>query len=292
MKKLFVALLCAGLLVGCSSEDSYSVKVSNDSDVLVSNDKLSLTKQGYFEYLLDKYGSSEVVKEALLTIADKELTSKDEKSEIDKLVKEREEQYAKYADGDLATYAKQLGYDSKDDYINDSIIPDVKQELLRKKYINDNLKDLIKTYQIATFEKIVVDKESTALKIIKEATSKEKFDELMKKDDYKSNAEDSGVVTKNSSLDDNLKKKLKKLSEVTKDGVYSEAIKLSDNTYAVIYLYNTNHKDTDKIVTAITNDSDAKEGIEGKILKKYNFSVNDSKLKKAVKKLSSEYIEE
>lgn len=102
--------------------------------------------------------------------------------------------------------------------------------------------------------------------------------------DNGSKAEDHGIVTKNSSLDDNLKKILDKLSAVTKDGVYNEAIKLSDNTYAVLYLYNTDHKNTDALVTALSNDDDVKEEIEGTYLKKYNFTVNDDKIKKQLRR--------
>ena len=284
MKKLLMLLLCGGLLVGCSSQ--YSVKVSDADKELVSGSQLKITKQDFFEYLLDNGGTTEIVKEVLTTIADKEVT---DQSELDALVKQREEDYAKYADGNLEKYAKKLGYDSKDAYIKTVLIPDAKQELLRKKYISENLETLIKNYQVSSFKKIIVDKESTALSLIEQAKDEAAFDKLMK--DNGSKAEDHGIVTKNSSLDDNLKKILDKLSAVTKDGVYNEAIKLSDNTYAVLYLYNTDHKNTDALVTALSNDDDVKEEIEGTYLKKYNFTVNDDKIKKAIKKISSNYIE-
>ena len=92
-------------------------------------------------------------------------------------------------------------------------------------------------------------------------------------------------------MDDNLKSQLSQLSAVNKDGVYSEAIKLSDDSYAVLYLYNTDHKNTDELINKLTSDGDVQKEIEGIYLKKYNFKVNDSKIKDAIKKLSSEYIE-
>lgn len=284
MKKLLMLLMCGGLLVGCSSQ--YSVKVTDNNKEMISGSELKITKQDIFEYLLDKNGANEIVNEALTTIADKEVNDQEA---LDKLVKQREEDYAKYANGDLEKYAKNLGYASKDDYIQAVLVPDAKQELLRKKYIDENLETLIKNYQICSFKKIVVDKESTALSLIDKATNQEAFDQLMK--DNADKSEDSGIVTKNSSLDDNLKKKLETLSAVDKDGVYKEAIKLSDDSYAVLYLYNTDHKNTEDLTNTLSNDSDVKDEINASYLKKYQFTVNDDKLKKAIEKISSNYVE-
>lgn len=284
MKKLLMLLMCGGLLVGCSSQ--YSVKVTDGDKEMISGGEVSITKQDIFEYLLDKNGANEIVNEVLTTIADKEVNDQEA---LDKLVKQREEDYAKYAGGDLEKYAKNLGYDSKDDYIKAVLVPDAKQELLRNKYINENLETLIKNYQICSFKKIVVDKESTALSYIEKATDEEAFNKLMKENSDKS--EDSGIVTKNSSLDDNLKKQLETLSAVSKDGVYKEAIKLSDDTYAVLYLYNTDHKNTDDLTNTLSNDSDVKDEINASYLKKYQFTVNDDKIKKAIEKISSNYVE-
>lgn len=285
MKKLAMLILCSGLLVACSSSN-YSVKVSDGSQTLISGEGIEITKQDYFEYLLDKYGSSKILNDALTAIADKEITDQDE---INALLKERENTYAQYADGDLDEYAKSLGYESKDEYINEALLPDVKQELLRNKYIKENLKTLLTEYQVTRFKKIVVDKESTALSIIKASTSEEEFDKQMK--NYADSAEDAGIVTKNTTLDENLTKKLETLSKITKDGVYNEAIKLSDDTYAVIFVYDTAKAKEDEYITALTSDQDIQETIEGTYLKKYNFKVNDDKLKDEIKEISSQYIE-
>lgn len=284
MKKLLMLLLCGGLLAACSS--NYSVKVSDSDKVIVSGSELNITKQDYFDYLLKTSGANEVLDEVLLSIADKELT--DQKA-IDKQVKEEEKTYEQYADGGLDKYAKSLGYSSKDDFVNEKIVPVVKLNMLIKKYIEENLETMISEYQVVSFKKIVVDKESAALAIIKEATTKEAFDKKLK--EAGTNGEDAGIVTKNSSLDDNLKKKLKDLSKLDKDGVYSEAIKLSDDKYAVVYVYDTDHKNKDDLIEALANDSNAKEDVEAKYLKKYHFTVNDDKLAKEIKNISDQYLE-
>lgn len=285
MKKLVMLLLCGGMLVACS-QSSYNVKVSNSDEVLVSTSEMSITKQGYFEYLLDQYGSNEVLNQALNTIADKEVTDTDA---IEKLLQERIDDYAKYADGDIEEYAKSLGYDSKDDYVDKVLRLSVKVELLRNKYIEENLETLISEYQVTSFKKIIVEKESEALALIKESTSEEIFDQKLK--NAGSKGEDAGIVTKESSLDDNLKTALEKLSALKEDGVYSEAIKLSDDTYAVVYVYNTNHQNTQDIINTLTKITDLQDKITGVYLKKYNFEVHDKKIKADIKKLSSEYIE-
>ncbi len=285
MKKLLMLLLCGGLLVACS-QSAYNVKVSDSDKTLISGSEVKITKQDYFEKLLDQLGGQEVVNEAINKIAEKELTDKDA---YNKLLKETEETYAKYSGGDLEKYAKNLGYKSKDEYINQELSLTVKKELLIKKYIQENLESIIKDYQIVSFKKITCAKESEALAIIKEATSLEAFDKKLKA--AGSQGEDAGIVTKNSTLDQNLKTKLEKLSAINKDGVYNEAIKLSDDQYAVLYIYNTDHKNTDELVTKLKSDEKIQDDVIGHYLKKYNFTVEDNKIKESVKKISGNYIE-
>lgn len=108
---------------------------------------------------------------------------------------------------------------------------------------------------------------------------------------YSDKAEDAGIVTKNSSLDENLTKKLETLSKIDKDGVYSDSIALTDNTFAVLYIYDTKREKKDEYINALTSDQGLQTDIESIYLKKYNFKVNDSKIKDAIKQISSEYIE-
>lgn len=285
MKKIGLILLCSILLVACSSS-GYVSKVSNSDQTLVSGENIHISKQDYFEYLLDYYGAHKIISDSLVAIANKEVT--DEKA-INTLLEKRKKDYAQYYDGNLTNYAQSLGFKNESEYIENALLPDVKQELLRKKYIEDHFDELLTKYQVSRFKKITVDKESIALSIIKESTNEKQFDKQM--DKYESNSEDADIVTKNSTLDENLKKKLAKLSDIKKDGVYPEAIQLSDNKYAVIYLYDTAHQDKAEYIDAISADDSAKDDIETYYLKKYHFTVHDNKLKDAIKKISANYIE-
>ena len=286
MKKLSLLLISGLLLVGCSSND-YSTQVSENNKTLISGENISITKQDYYTYLMDNYGANEVLKVILTTIADKEVT---DQKKIDALLKEKKETYAKYYDGSLLEYAQSFGYKDEEEFIENQLLPEVKEELLRNKYIEKNYDQLINEYQVNRFKQIIVDKESTALEIIKTATSTEKFDEQMKK--YKDNSEDCGIVTKNTStIDKNLTKKLQEFQKITKDGVYKDAVKLSNDQYAVIYLYDTNRKNKNDYIKALSTDKDIQNTIESYYLKQYHFEVYDERLKKSIENISKDFFE-
>ena len=284
MKKLFI-LLSDVLLAGCSS--SYNTKVTDGSTKIISDKEVSVTKQDFYEYLVDNYGAEEVLNQALTAIANVEVTDEDK---INELLNERIKSYDQYTDGGIDQYAKDMGYASTEEYKEIVLLPDVKQELLREKYIDDNFDDLIKEFNVCSLKKIVVEKESSALSIIEKATDETAFDKLM--DTYGTDsAEDLGIVTKNSTLDDNLTSKLVDLSKVEKDGVYSSAIKLSDDTYAVIFVYDTDKEaNKDNYLSTLTSNDDIITTVEGYYLNKYEFNVNEDKLKDAIKALSEDYI--
>lgn len=286
MKKIMMFLLCGGLLVGCASS-AFSVRVSDQDKVLASDDKMSLTKQGYFEFLLKQYGAGSVLDQTLDFISEKEVT---DQKVIDKLVDESVKEYTKYADGDLDKYAKKLGYESKDEFIEKVLRADAKIEALHNKYIQSNFDKLLTEYQVTSLKMINFKKESEALKFIKETKTEEAFDKKLK--EVKDDGEDAGVVTKNTSmLDSALTKELGKLSAVKKDGLYSKAIKLSNDEYAVIYLYDTAHKNKEDITSSLASISELAEKITGIYLKKYHFTVHDEAIQESIKKLSTEYIE-
>ena len=76
------------------------------------------------------------------------------------------------------------------------------------------------------------------------------------------------------------------------DGVYKEAVKLSTGKYAVVYVYNTDKSaQKNDIVKNLLNLGDVKTDIESYYLKKYKFTVEDEKVKKQIKKISSKYVD-
>lgn len=84
MKKIGLLLLCSVLLVACSSS-GYVSKISDDT-TLVSGGNIRISKQDYFEYLLDYYGAHKILSDTLVDIANKEVI--DEKA-INTLLEKR-----------------------------------------------------------------------------------------------------------------------------------------------------------------------------------------------------------
>ena len=246
MKKIIGFMFISALLVGCGAS-GYSLKIADGSDTLISGSGVTVTKQGYFEYLLDKYGSGQLVADVLDSIADLEV---EDQSGLEALIQKRVDLYTEYADGDLDNYATYLGFKDADEYIEKALKPDAKQELLRYKYIEENFDDLMDEYKVNRLKMIIVDKESTALNLIKELTTLDLFDAKMK--EYDEDAEDLDIVTKDSYIDSNLVSILSDLRKVGKDGIYSSAVKLSDDTYAVLYIYDTAMEDLEEYYSTLS----------------------------------------
>ena len=286
MKKLLIAFGCALLLVGCTTTSGYDIKVSDDTKELLNINGVSITKQGYFESLLNNYGADKIVSDALEKIADIEITDLEK---VDELVQDRKTVYETYLGMTLDEFAQSMGYKNEEEFVEDALRPDAKLELLRNQYISDNFDTFIDEYNVTRLKKIVFDLESEALIAIDEATDEDAFDALMDKHEDKS--EDVDIVTKNTALDDNIIAKLDEFSKLDKDGVVKEAVKLSDGDFAVIYIYDTAREDKQEYIETLTVDSAIKENIESVYLKKYNFNVYDEKLKAAIKNISSGYIE-
>lgn len=293
-KKLLIRVIAvavaAGIICGValgmnSKKKSYTAKVTDASSSIASGD-ITFTKQDYYAYLMEQFGASEVVDQALSAIAEKEVT---DKKAINKIVKESEDEYKTYYKT-LAKAAETLGYDSEKDLRNKKLIPDARMTLLTEQYLKAHYEDITKEYQVAYLKYISYEKESQALKAIKKATSEEEFTKLFKK--AADNATDAAYVDKEaSSLDANLLKKLATFSAVTKDGVYSEAVELSDGKFAAVYIYNTDKtKNQDTILEELSAESAVITQAKAAYLKQYGFKVYDDKLKDEIKNIDKTYI--
>ncbi|MFQ6792116.1 hypothetical protein [Thomasclavelia sp.] len=283
MKKIIPLALIATLLVGCgsSNEVNYSTEVSDGDKTVISGDDVSISKNDIYHYLLKQYGSSEVLALALTYIADQEITDKDQ---IQAAIDEQVASYTSSLSISLEEYAKQSGYESAQEYIDEVITDGVKQNLLLDKYINDNYDDLVKDYKVKYLKLITLDTESAALNIIDQVKDGADFDTLMNEN---SGSDEGMVTTESSSIDENI---IKKLDKFTKDGIYSKVIKTSDSKYAVVYVYNSNIDDlTDEIkknLSSISNIS-TKMGIH--YLRKYNFDVYEDAIKDEIKEENEDY---
>lgn len=282
---LVVGVIAAYIVT--SDKDGYTSSVQNSSKEVVTGD-CTVTKKGFYEYLLDNYGANEVLNEAYNKITAKEIT---DKKAIKEEVKKIEDRYASYSDS-FEAYAKTQGYNDAKTYEKEVVVPDAKSSLLETKYLTNNFDKVCKKYNVAYIKVVEFDKESEALNTIKSITSEDAMNNLMTS--KSSDATDMKFVCSKSSdstVDSKLIKALGKISAIKTDGVYKEAVKLSTGKYALVYVYNTDkNAQKDDIIDNLQDITDVKTDIESYYLKKYKFTVEDEKVKKAIKKISNKYI--
>lgn len=289
-----IVLIIAGCFTGyiiTKNSDGYTTKVSGNKDVITGD--VTVSKQGYFEYLLDQSGAQKTVDNAYNAITNKELPSKTYQSQIDEEVKKLEDSYKSYM-GSVESYATSLGYKDVKTFREEFVTPTAKKTVLKNKYLKEQYNTILKNYTPAYIKTITVEKESIALKLIKQATSQEAFDKLMKDAAYSSNANDYKLVTSKTdttTLNKRIKNKLSKFSSMKNDGVYPTVIKQSTKKYVVVYVYNTDkNKNKDTYINDLGSISDIDSDAEIFYLKKYKFTVYDKKLKKEIKAINKKYI--
>ena len=287
-KKMIALLVIAIVLVVgvitayivTADKDGYTSSVQNSSSEVISGD-VSVTKKGLYEYLLDNYGANEVLNEAYNKITAKEITDKDA---INTKVKELKQRYA---------YAKNQGYSDAKAFEKEVVVPEAKSDLLEEKYLDTKFNDVCKKYNVSYLKIVEYSKESEALKALKTVTSADAMTALMNANT--SSSTDLGFVCSKSStttVDKKIIKALSKFTSLKTDGVYKEAVKLSTGKYAVVYVYNTDKSaQKNDIVKNLLNLGDVKTDIESYYLKKYKFTVEDEKVKKQIKKISSKYVD-
>lgn len=283
---LVVGVIAAYIVT--ADKDGYTSSVQNSSSEVISGD-VSVTKKGLYEYLLDNYGANEVLNEAYNKITAKEITDKDA---INTKVKELKQRYAEYS-GSFETYAKNQGYSDAKTFEKEVIVPEAKSDLLEEKYLDTKFNDVCKKYNVSYLKIVEYSKESEALKALKTVTSADAMTALMNANT--SSSTDLGFVCSKSAtttVDKKIIKALSKFTSLNTDGVYKEAVKLSTGKYAVVYVYNTDKSaQKNDIVKNLLNLGDVKTDIETYYLKKYKFTVEDEKVKKQIKKISSKYVD-
>ncbi|MFV0396141.1 MAG: hypothetical protein ACK5LC_17435 [Coprobacillaceae bacterium] len=285
MKKLLPILGICTLLVGCSSGASgYDSTVVDGDKVVVEGEDISITKDDVYKYLMEEYGTSQLFDIAMNYIADKEIT--DEET-IQAKVNETIEKYSSYMTDGIDAYAQQAGFENGDEYTEKVLKPDAKQQLLKEKYLDEDFDNIVKDYKVRYIKVITVDTESVAMDIIDKSTSVEAFNDFL--DDEDKTGSDVGIVTKeNTTVDANI---IELLDKFTADGMYSKAIKTSDDKYAVVYVYNTDTAELkDDIRTHLLGLSSMGTDYEVHYLKKYKFEVFENKTKEEIDEINEDYL--
>lgn len=286
MKKKIIPLVIAStLLVGCSSSSTvnYSSEVSDGDKTAINIDGTEINKNDIYHYLLEKYGSSEVLSLALTYIADQEITDEDAyNTKLNETIAEQKESAGVTSLDDIA---KQYGLENEQEYIDKVLSVGVKQEMLKEKYIDKNYKKLIKEYKVKYLKTITVDTEAGAKKILEQIKDGSDFDTIMNEN----SGSDAGMVTtETTTVDENI---IKKLDKFTKDGAYEKVIKTSDSKYAIVYVYNTDTSAvTDEIKSNLATISDMSTKVESYYLKQYNFTINEKAIEDEINESQPDYL--
>lgn len=286
MKKKIIPLVIAStLLVGCSSSSAvnYSSEVSDGDKTAINIDGTEINKNDIYHYLLEKYGSSEVLSLALTYIADQEITDEDAyNTKLNETIAEQKESAGVTSLDDIA---KQYGLENEQEYIDKVLSVGVKQEMLKEKYIDKNYKKLIKEYKVKYLKTITVDTEAGAKKLLKQIKDGSDFDTIMNEN----GGSDAGMVTtETTTVDENI---IKKLDKFTKDGAYEKVIKTSDSKYAIVYVYNTDTSAvTDEIKSNLATISDMSTKVESYYLKQYNFTINEKAIEDEINESQPDYL--
>lgn len=281
-KKIIPMVIASTLLVGCSSSAvSYSSEVENGDKTAINIDGTEVTKNDIYHFLLEQYGSSEVLTLALTYIADQEITDEDAyNTKLNEAIASQKE-----GTTSLDDIAKQYGLENEQEYIDQVLAVGIKQQMLKEKYIDKNFDKLVKEYKVKYLKTITVDTEAGAKKLIDQINDGSDFDTVMNEN----GGSDAGMVTTESTTVDS--KIIDKLDKFTKDGLYNKVIKTSDSKYAVVYVYNSDTSNVkDDIKTNLASISDMSTKVESYYLKQYNFTINEEAIKDEIEESYPEYL--
>jgi|AKYZ01.1.fsa_nt_gi hypothetical protein len=285
MKKVLPILGFSLLLAGCSSSlPPMQSSVTDGNEKVITGEGFEITKNDVYHHIMQTYGSAQIFDIVLNYIADQEITDTEL---IEEKVNETVQRYVQQMENGIDDYAEQLGYESAEQYIDHMIRPNVKQELLKERYIEEHYETIVSEYMPRYLKIITVDTESTAMEIIDKSTSLDSFNTFLQDEDK--TGQDVGIVTKESStVDDNI---LDLLDVFTTDGVYSKAIKTEDNKFAVVYVYNTDTTDLEEQIKAhFKNVNAISTDYEIYYLNQYNFNVYEGRIKKEIENINEDYL--
>ena len=281
-KKIIPIAIASTLLVGCgSSAVNYSSEVENGSKTAINIDGTEISKNDIYHYLLEQFGSSEILSLALTYIADQEITDEDAfNTRLNEEIASQEE-----SGTSLDDIAKQYGLENRQQYIDQVLSIGVKQQMLKEKYINKNYKKLVKEYKVKYLKTITLDTEAGAKKLLKEIKNGSDFDTVMNEN---SGSDVGMVTTETTTVDSNI---IKKLDDFTKDGVHNKVIETSDSKYAIVYVYNTDTSEVeDGIKSNLSSISDMSTKMETYYLKQYNFDVHEDAIRDEIEETEPDYL--
>lgn len=279
--KIISLTLSLMLLTGCSSigNPEFKSTLVNGTDNVITVNGVDITKNDIYHYMLNSLGSYSVVDAALNYITDIEIT---DQNLIDERVLSTISNYSEYIDnGNIENYALSQGFDDQDDYINSKILPQVKKDLLKEKYIETFFDDILVEYKPVYLKVISFYTDVEAQEALDSIETLEDFDSYIDTNE----GFDYGMVTTKGGVEENI---LNMLDLFVEDGVYNEIISTdqsSETMFSLVYIYNSD-KNTNKelIISDLATMSELSSTYESYYLDYYKFSIYEEYLKKIVEK--------
>lgn len=328
-KPFFVLLLICAILVIiiiCLSYFGRIPKTKNGNDVLAEVNGKTITADELYTDLKDQYGINSLMNYIDSFIADKEVSSKENKKELKEYTEQAVKYYKEYAEyygvdfkTFLASYVGISGVTDEESFYN-YVYNDYKKTLAVKNYIGNSYSDKeVKKYYNENYSKVMSVREILIeIEDNKENEAKEKANKLIKQlNEVKNDSDKLNKKFKDLAYDNSddssysnggLKEKISK-SDVSdeywnaanklKNGKYTtEAIK-DEYGYHIILKVSSSKgkalKEVEKEIRtklaeeALNNDSNLQVTSWDKLRKKYNFKIYDKSIKKSYNETIKNY---
>ena len=280
MKKLITLAAFILLLTGCSSEKTFTTKVTDGSTVVASVGNANITKQDLYECLMEEKGVDFILNTALTHIAS---TATLDQNAIDEEIKSTESTYKALLGEDLDTYTESyFGYKTFEEYKEKVLIPSIRQVQMINNYSQENYETLAEQYMFVKCRLIIVDNETTANEVLSKVSTKEiSFEDAINTystdSTNKSNKGEIGLVSdlSSSTADKNI---VAILPQLDRKGMYAAPVLeiLETDKTALKDEISAQLKDAEEVIYIA----------EQKFLNDNNFKITDSYLKE---KMESRY---
>lgn len=287
LKKALLLSGCVLALAGCSTG---STTIPDSSEVLMTVGNKTVTKGS--EYTMMKESSGP---QTALNLANKLICSK-EIGESDELKQKAQKTLDQYAQNEgFDEQLKTLGYDSREDYLNDVLIPTLQADELKKKYFTDAKEDIITEFDPVLAVIIQTDSEDNATKALdalKNGDDPGKVGAQYAPEDATYTGSEQIITTLDTDLPTTL---LNAIQDASKEGVLDEVYTNDTSTdnkeYYVAKVVSTDYdKNLSKIQDALLSNQTISNDSQVYYLKKYKFEVHDQYIFDYFKATNPEYL--
>lgn len=249
MKKLFIILLAAFMLVGCYDK---TTKISDPKTVLVTLDNKTITKGDIYDVMGKVEPYPAVV---ALTLSKKMILAKEVgiTAEITAAATTELNAFLEKNKADVAKAIKDAGYKDQDDIYNNKFVVEAQADALVSKYLTDTFTTIVSTYKPVKARLMEIEKKTDADLALAAIKNGDSFDAVAKKYANDSYVSDSKIYYTGSDLPELVATFLQAAHVPTLSDV------MEDTDNKLFYIVQVNVADAnsikDEIITTFTKDA-------------------------------------